>query len=208
MQDAVGEARLIRAVGDPDAGEAALADESKYEVFDGLAVGGVEGGGRFVEEQQFGLVGERPQNGNALGFSAGERGGVAGGKTWKANFFEHGLHGFGGKMDALLPGAEGDVAGDCAGEEIGVLHDQTDAAAEFGGRKGARVFAVEADVAGGGFFEAVEQAQEGALSGSAGTRDGEDFSGGDAEVDVLENGARFGRRGVPRDLDAFQAWRG
>jgi len=206
LEDAVGQAGLFGTVGDPDAGEVVLSDEAKDEVFDGLAVGGVEGGSGFVEEQEFGLIGEGADEGDALGFSAGERGGVSGCVAGEADFFEHGVDLFGIERDALLSGAEGDVGGDGTGKEVWALHDESDAAAQVGGPDGLCVLTVEMDDAGGGFLEAIEQAQEGTFACAAGAGDGEDFGGENLEADVGKDRPGFGRGRVMRDVDALQPW--
>jgi hypothetical protein len=123
MQNAVCEACLIGIVGDPDAGEMALANEAKDEFFDGLAIGSVEGGGRFVKEQEFRLIGECSDEGDALCLSAGEVSGVSGSVARQADFFQHGVDLVGVELEAVLCRAEGDIRGDGTGKKERALHD-------------------------------------------------------------------------------------
>lgn len=183
IRDAAG---LLAAVGDPDAGEAAGADDVFESGLDAFAGGGVESGGRLVEQQDLGIVGEGAEKSDALGLAAGEGGGVALGVAGESDGFEQQVDLFGAKGFAALGGTVGDVGGDGSGEEVGALHHHADAAAQLLGRQGLGVLAVEANGSAGGLIEAVEQAQEGAFAGAAGSDDGEGFAAGDGEADVAE----------------------
>jgi hypothetical protein len=182
-------AGLLGVVGDEDAGEFAFADDFQDELLDvGFGVG-VEGAGGFIEQEDFGTIGEGSGDADTLGLSAGEARGVAAGVAGEADlgeeFFDLGR----GEGEAMGAGAEGEVVGDGSGEEVGGLEDKADAAAQVAGGEGVDVGAVEEDAAGGGLVEAVEEAEEGAFAGAGGAHDGEDFVGGDGEGEGVDDGA-------------------
>ena len=90
--------------------------------------------------------------------------------------------------------AEADVVGDGAGEEEGVLQDDTEAAAERGEVLVADVDAVDEDLAGLDVVEAHHQRGDGGLAGAGVADDGGGFAGGDGEGDAAEDPFDVGER--------------
>ncbi len=91
---------------------------------------------------------------------------------------------------------EGDVLADGVGEEEGLLRDEADVLAQGVEGEAADGLAVDEDGAGGGVVQAGDEVDEGGFAGAGGAYDGEAGAGGDAEVDVVEDG--WGRRGRRR----------
>ena len=83
-----------------------------------------------------------------------------------------------------------DVVGDgFRGEQVEVLEDHSDALAELPQAVGIQrgdVFAVDQDASAAGFFEAVDQAQQGALAGAGVADQTEDLAALDAQVGGLQ----------------------
>ena len=72
-----------------------------------------------------------------------------------------------------------------------MLKDHPDALAEAPqaiGVQGGHVFAVDLDASAGGFFQAVDQAQQGALAGAGVADDAKHFATGDVQVARLQSG--------------------
>jgi len=63
-------------VGDDDHSATVLFGEAAEDIEDGAAGGGIEGGGRFVGEDDGGVAGEGAGDGDALLLAAGEVGGL------------------------------------------------------------------------------------------------------------------------------------
>ncbi|MCY1179605.1 hypothetical protein D9M73_200140 [compost metagenome] len=70
------------------------------------------------------------------------------------------------------------------GEQGVALEHGVDRAAE--GRKAFHRFAVEADAAGGGLFEAGDEAQQGGLAAAGGAEEGEEFVGTDIQRHIVQ----------------------
>src|SRR5687768_5963633 len=96
------------------------------------------------------------------------------------------------------------------GKEAVALDDVADAAAELVGRDGARILAVDADLAGGRLDEPIDHAQQRGLARARGADDGRDLPVADGETDAVDNpeleiilGERVEldhARGLPRTL--------
>ncbi len=90
---------------------------------------GVQGGQRFVQEEQPGVGGQGTGQGHALGLAAGEVAGLGGGVFAEAHAVQPGRRQGAGLGFAGAPaaGAEGDVVqGGQVGEEQVVLEDDAD----------------------------------------------------------------------------------
>lgn len=74
--DTVGSLGDLLAVGDDDEGLAHLVAESEQDIEDGVAGFLIEVAGRFVGEDEVGLVHEGAGDGDTLAFAAGEFGGA------------------------------------------------------------------------------------------------------------------------------------
>ena len=168
---------------------------------------GVEGGERFVEQQQPGLGGERAGQGDALGLAAGERPGLGAGVRRRGRT-ARATRGARSRALGLVVAAGAEAEGDVVergepGEQQVVLEHDADGA--LGGRD---------ERVGGGVVEhgAVERrcgrasrgcepgdgAQRGGLAGAVGPEQGDDLAVADLEVDVevevAERGPRWRRR--------------
>ena len=201
--DAVGDfTDFAEAVGDVDD-----ADAFGAEIFDdgeeagGFALG--EGAGGFVEDEDAGALGEGFGDFDELLLGEGEGVERGVGVDVQAEAFEIGdaVAADGGAVD------EGEVfAGFAAEEDVGAdievvdvvefLVDEADAEGDgIGYGVDGDGFVVDADFAGVGLVDAADNFHEGGLAGAVFTDEGDDFGGGDGEVDLVEGddaGEAFG----------------
>lgn len=184
---------LVHVVGD-DADCASLTGEGTD---DGEKVGGFvggEGGGRFVEDQIFGIEGEGGGEFEELLVGDGEPLGFAGGVECESELLEDVLRLFSGGF----PVDESKVPGEVAAEDIfgdgefvegeGFLVDEADATflGVFGRGEFER-FVAQDDMPGILSVDAGEDFGERGFSSAVFTGDGVDFSGLEGEFDVLED---------------------
>ena len=200
-------------VGDEEEGFALAVDEVGEEAEDAVGVGGVEVAGRFVGQEDAGVVGQGAGNGDALLFAAGEVLAVAADLVAKADHLqEHG--------GALLHLAEGESAkaahgdhdvllgGELVHEEV-ELEDEADVfvAAEGDLVVGEAVhdFAAEGDAAVVGTVEQSHDVEEAALAAAGRPDDGVDAAGLKIEGDAAEDvDAGFFRAEVAVDAAALE----
>ncbi len=184
-------------MGDEDGG-AALHDLTEAGE-DALFGVGIDRGEGVVEDEDARVADDGSGDGGALFLAAGES---------DSALANHGLEaageledlvsdvGDGGGLFDLLGGgvrgAEGDVVADGVGEEEGLLRDEADVSAEGLEGEGADGAVVDEDGAGVGVLEAGDEVDEGGFAGAGGAYDGEAAAGGDAEVDVVEDGGTVG----------------
>jgi hypothetical protein len=183
-------------VRDEDHGEIQIAREVGEEVEDLRLDGDVEGGDGFVGNDEFGLGGKGPGDGDALALAAGEFmrvflhvAGV------KADFFHEGCDGV-----AELGFAEGTALADGFGKGgvdgvarveggVGILEDHLEVepplADGFVGQ-GGEVFSLEDDCSGGGALELHDGAREGGFATAGFSDETEDFPLFDGEADSVD----------------------
>ncbi len=172
--DAVGHDQgFFLVVGDEDEGYADAVLEALELDLHRPAELGIQGGEGFVEEEDFRSADQGAGEGDALLLAAGELGRFACFKTREGDEVDGfgdaaGAFGFG---DLLHLKAEGDVVGDIqVGKEGIALEDLVDVA--FVGWEGGDVVVVEEDLAGGGVFEAGDEAEEGCFAAAGGAEEG------------------------------------
>ena len=169
--------------------------EAVQPPLDELLRPGIDGGGGLVQDQHRGLGDRRPGNGQQLPLALGEVGPVGG---------QHGLIALGqvgdevvgvgnlGRPDAVLvrglqpPVA--DVLHHRAGEEVGILQDGAERAAEVVLPDLADVDAVVGDAAALDVVEAVDEVGDGGLAGAGGAHEGDLLPRLRVEGEVLEHG--------------------
>ena len=199
-EDFIGVADGGEAVGDDEGG---AAGHEALEGFVDEALGlAVEGGGGFVEEEDFGIGEDGPGDGDALALAAGEFG-AAGADEGLVAFREVGDEFVGvglggGGFDFLCGGAGfavGDVFVDGAAEEHDFLGDDGDLAAEAFQGDFLGIGGVEEELAGGGVIEAEDEGEKGGFPGTGRADDGGALAGGEGGGDFLEDGD-FGAGGV------------
>ncbi len=204
-EDFVGDgAGLLQVVGDPDAGEVTLADEGFEQGLNAAAGAFIERGGGLVKQKHFGLVGEGAGDGNPLGFSSGEREGVALGISGEADLFQEAVDLFRGHGLVALRGAVGQVFRDGTRKEVGALHHHAHAAAELARWQGLCIHSLEQDLATSWLIEAIEKAEECTFACAAGADDGEDLSALQGEGDIAQECARLGRGKHATELSGFE----
>ena len=145
----------------------------------------VEAGGRFVENEELGLVGHGEREGDFGPHAFGEL----------AEFAVEGDVEAGDERAEVVLEAVGVEAGGKPADfgdghpfvERGPLGQVADAAADFEA-VGAAVEAEDADVAGGGVGEAEHEADGGGFAGAVFAEEGEDDAGRNFERDVVEGG--------------------
>ncbi len=193
---------FLLVVGDVEEGDAEVALESAEFDLKLLAELEIEGGERFVEEQDPGSVDERPGEGDALLLAAGQ---LVGATSREIADLDEG-HGFVdaavefGTGHALHAQPEGEVVADVEMREEGVgLEDGVDGAPVGGDGKG--VEAVEPELTGVGEVESGDEAEEGGLAAAGGAEEGEELAGGDGEADVVEGGDGAEAAGQVAGLD-------
>ena len=129
---------------------------------------GVQGRGRFIEEQHVGVHGQRPHNGNTLFLAAGEHVGIGVGLIGQTDTLQQ-LHGFGvGFLLLHQPQANGSQCNILLhrqmGEKVEVLEHHAHLLAHTVDVFIVDFLAVEDDLTAVGFLQAVEAAQEGGLA--------------------------------------------
>ncbi len=165
-----------------------------HAVLDQLLGAGVDGGGGLVQDQHRRVGHGRPGDGQQLPLALGQVGAVAG---------EHGVVPIGqaadeavgvgqlGGGDALLVGgvqvAVADVLHHRAGEQVGVLEDDAQAAAQVGLLDLVDVDAVVADLAVGDVIEAVDEVGDGGLARAGGAHKGDLLARLGPQADVVED---------------------
>lgn len=173
---------FVHVVGGEDDGEAGFADglDEFPEVATGL---GVEAGGGFVEEEDFGAVDEGGGDGEALFLATGEVFNVGGGFVGELDFFEEGE---GVNFEAVEAGehfelfSEGEFFDKGGGLELDA-DDGFDLFGVFGD-----VDAVDEDLATGDGAESFHHFEGGGFAGAVGAEDAEDFAGVNGEGDVFD----------------------
>lgn len=191
--DLVGVAGGGDAVGDEDGGPA-LHDGAKA-VEDALFGVGVDAGEGVVEDEDARVADDGAGDGGALLLAAGEG---------DAALADHGVEALGeledlggdvgdggGFLDlfsSCLGDTEGDVLADGLGEEEGLLRDVAYVFAQGVEGEAADGFSVDEDGTGSGIVKAGDEANEGGFARAGRAYDGEAGAGGDAEVDVFEDG--------------------
>lgn len=174
-----------------------------HEVLDGVHDGGFGGGiesaGGFVEEEDGGVLEEGACDADALALADAEVAAAFADGAVEALGHLHdevvGLGAFRGFDDFLVGGAHaavGDVFLHSGREENGVLKDHADVGAEGFFGDVTNVVSVDADDAGCGVVESWYEAQKGAFARAGAADEGEDFPGGDGEIDVLKDRALGG----------------
>ena len=190
--DAVGEGVGVDGVVGDEEADAVEGGEVAAQVAADVAAGaGVEGGERFVEQQQAGFGGQGAGQGDALGLAAGEGAGPVVGVVGEPDPCEPGGGAGSGVRfgDAAGAEAEGDVLeGGEVGEQEVVLEDDGDGSA-FGADEGVgggvvEWFAVELDAAAVDRQQSGEAAEQGALAGTVGSEHGDGLAALGGEVDV------------------------
>jgi hypothetical protein len=124
-------ASLVAVMSNEHAGERHLIDEIADQCLDALPGLLVEGGRRLVEQKDLRLIGQGASQRDALLFSAGKLGNVAGGEASEANAFEQSSDFRVGQQLSFLCRTEANVGDDVAGEEEWALGHHADAAAQF-----------------------------------------------------------------------------
>ncbi len=206
-QDAVGVDDAGQAVGQ-DHGGAADHEPVEGGLDDGLVLG-IDGGERLVQHQDGGVAQQGPGDGNALALPAGEAG---------AAFADHGLIAVGQGRDEFvgvggagnggefglggIRAAETEIFLHGAVEQVGVLRNHRDRAADCVGLQSAQVAVADADGAGLRVVEAEQQADDGGFAGAAGADDADALAGGDGEGERAVGGAAGAGIG---EADIFEA---
>ena len=180
-------------MGDEDGG-AALHNgaEAVEDAFFGV---GIDAGERVVEDEDARVADDGAGDGGALLLTAREG---------DAAFADHGVEALGeledlggdvgdggGFLDlfgSCLGNTEGDVLANGLGEEEGLLGDEAYVFAQGVEGETANRFSVDEDRAGSGIVEAGDEANEGGFAGAGRANDSKAGAGGDAEVDVFEDG--------------------
>ena len=155
--------------------------------------GGIQGGGRLIEEDDFRVHREAASNGCALLLAAGKFIGHGMCLFCHADEFQQ-LHGLGlGFLSALaqqLYGTDAHVVqhGKVV-EQVEGLEDHAHLLAQFRGVDFAveHFLAINDDAAPGGLLQQVQAAQESALTGAGGADDGDDFALLDVQVHITQN---------------------
>ena len=175
---------FVAVVGDVHGGDVESGQEFGEQRAQVFAGGLVERGQGLIEQQQAGLDGQRPGEGDPLAFAAGQRSRGPGGQGRDSQAVEQRIGaGARGLAAGLRP--EPDVPGDGqVREQGGVLEDQADAAL-FGGQ-GGDVGSGQADAAGAVRAEPGDGFQEHGLAGPGRAEDGQDLAGCDGQADRAE----------------------
>ena len=194
----------IHLVGDEEDGEAEVAAQLTEERDDRRRRFGVEAGGRLVGEQDGRAQREGSGDAHPLPLSAGELVREVVGTIGEAHPLEQladPARGLRGRHAEVLE-REGDVLSRRApGEETVGLEDRTDSPAsdpQLPLAEPGQVLSPDVHRTGGRTLEQVDALREGALPSAAGTHDGEDLAGLDAEVEAVEDEGR--RLAVAVDL--------
>jgi hypothetical protein len=187
----------VQGVGHDDEGEVLFAVQVDEELGEVGGGGAVESAGGFVREEEFGLVDQGADDGDALAFAAGELGGAVFEPRAEADAVEEfaGAVRGAGAEDAIFGGECGDedVFEDGAlGQKMVTLEDEADLAvakvSEGEVVESGEVLAIKADGAGGGAVEGADDVEEGAFAGTGWADDGEGIAGREGEVDAVQDG--------------------
>ena len=177
--------RLALVVGDQDGGDAETLLQQPQLHLHGLAQLGVEGGQRFVEQEQLGLDGERAGGRHALPLAAGKLADVAlgeAGHTYQLEQFG-GPPPAGGEVGAADAQGVGDVVLDA---EVGKQRQRLEHHAEIAPVRGAvgDVLAVEQDAAGARRLQPGDQAQQRRLAAARRPEEADEAAGRQRQIDV------------------------
>src|SRR5271157_512747 len=179
-------ARLIAVVGDEDTGQRMLPNEIADKLLDAQLRLFVERRGWFIQQQDFRPVGQGASERDALLLSAGKISDVPGGESGQADTLQQ-LGNFAiGQRLAALQRPESQVGRHVSGKQERTLRDHADAAAQFPRGKLAIVLALEEHGAVGRLVQAIQQSQEGAFAGTAGTDDTQQLCAPHVERDVAD----------------------
>lgn len=174
-------------VGVADGGEPVGDDEARHlEGLETLGDGGlgaiIEGGSRFIHEEDFGLAGDGGGDEEPLALAAGEGGGVLINDCMEAHW--HGTDiliqgGEAGGFHGLIEGharGTGDIFVEGTRHDAAMLEDDPQLAAKVLEIDGAEGFAIEENIAFFGGIEAKEKAKEGGLAGTRRADHGMEFA--------------------------------
>lgn len=179
-------------VGDDDEGASVFTDKVEEEFDDGLAGLGVEIAGRFVSEENAGIVDEGAGDGDALLFAATEFGGEVVQAVLESHAFEE-VGGGGGCVALVDHGWNEDVfeGREFGKQEVGLENEAHALIAQAGkavGADGVEVLFLKMDGACFRAFEAGEGVEEGGFSGSGGTAEKNGLAFFDLHADSAEHG--------------------
>ena len=152
---------------------------------------GIQRAKGFVQEQEFGFDGESTGKGDALALAAGELVRIGFGEVGELHefeqFFDFGADLFFGRAFGLgqYGQTESDVVKHVHMAEKGVvLEHEADFA--FAHMLGGYVLAVKENLAAVGVFQSGDDAQERGFAAAGRAEQGNEFAGGDVEVDVFQ----------------------
>lgn len=195
-EDGVVEGKVAEVVGNVDDDAVAVGAGEVVKELGDLTFGfGIESAGDFVAEKQGGLGDDFKGEAESAFLAAGEDFDLSVAQGGEAGAFEGLVEQGGRRFVVVLAGAQGDGAGDAFfdGEEL-VGDAELRNIAEFGGVKVAvfsKVATLPEDFAGVFLLEAGDGFHQGGFAAAGGSNDGEQVAGGDAEVDVFEEGLIF-----------------
>ena len=176
---------FVLVVGDEDAGNADAVDCILEPVAQFLADLGVDGGKRFIQEQDLGIRRQGPGKGHALALATGKLVGIALFHARQADEVDHFQYALAYLLFRPLLDfqAEGDVVVDGhIAEQSVVLEDEADA--PLGSGNVVDPAAVDENVAAVGILQAGQHAQNRRLAAAAGTEEGDELALVDAEGNV------------------------
>lgn len=150
--------------------------------------------GRFIQNQNPGIIGQRPRKGQQLPLPGGEGGAPlrdAGGiPVRQAVDKPRGIDLPGGLADGVIRNGfvpQADVGGDIPGEQEYILLHLADGAADLLPAHVPDVRIVDPDGTLLNIIVAADQVQDGALSGAGGADEGDGLAGCDFEADILQH---------------------
>ena len=182
----------LQPMGDEDGG--ASGGQPVQSALDELFGFRVDGGGGFVEHQDFRVRRQHPGEGQQLPLPLGEVLAALrqlGVETLRQGLYEVlGVDRFGRRLD-LLSGdggvGQGDVVRHAAGEDVEVLQHHADAPPQVAAVDAVKVDAVQEDAAVRKVVEAPQQPDQGAFAGPGGTDDGQLLARCDVQGNILEH---------------------
>ena len=186
--------RFLHVVRDEDGGLGELGAQAEEFALQIETRNGIESAEGFVEQQDFGIGGERAGNADALSLSAGKlaRKAVREIRSAQTYGIEQSRHARGDFVfgPVFEPGDETDVAlhGEVR-EQAAFLNDVADAAAEADAVPFHGGLAVNADLARRRQNHAVDETQGSGFAGAAAAEQDERFAGLDGEGQAVENGS-------------------
>src|SRR6266478_5764328 len=158
----------------------------------------VDAGERIVEDQDARVADDGAGDSGALFLSTGESdaaladdGFVLMGEAFDVGIEAGDFRGLADLIEIVIGQAEGDVAADGFAEEVGVLRDVANGAAQGIERPFANGAAVNQDFTLGSFPEARDQGGESGFAAAGGADDGERGARRNFQADVAENGMRI-----------------